>query len=289
MFKKLVLCVMVSVLSAHAAGSVVLLNGTSSAGKSSICTELKSLFIEDAVFWSIDYIAWAPLIEEAIRLGLIDEQMTIEEQCEIMLKHIEQLFLACDSQWFGRLQKLYDHVRELALTHRYVVFDTVLYDVKNKDVEYFWQQMQGIHVFSVLIYCSPAVMAQRVMQRNSGTAYEQKRDIISVIQSFCDLYAPAYLENEAIGILTVREVEDALSIIRNHLLESGTSDDLAEQKITDLRALYLKTFFAGDQKAVAIAPRFAHDFVIHTSELPSQECAQLIYDEFMKRNGNAVS
>jgi chloramphenicol 3-O-phosphotransferase len=288
---KLVLLLTMSMAVMKSTGNVILLYGTCSAGKSSIHKCLQKLFMQDAVFISVDEIAWKPVIEYANKIGLINEQMPSAQQYDIMMQHIDMLSIACDDAWLDGLKELYDRVKALASIHKYVILETMFYVYDNQDINYFLQQMEGISVFSILAYCSPSIIAKRVVQRNTAVDYKQKREVMNQLISFCDLYRPVCSTHDEmwsvrvpliVDTLTKEEVEKALDIIHGHLIEVGITESLVAEKINKLRELYYKTFFVDAQTEVAIIPRLAYTMMLNTDELSSHQCAQLIYEKFME-------
>jgi uridine kinase len=266
----------------NATGKIILLYGTSSAGKSSINRHLKNLLVDvDAVFVSVDEISWKPLIEQAKIFNLINDQMPKEEQYRIMMQHIDMLDVACGDQWVVCLKNFYDKVKQLALTHEYVVLDTVFYVDGDADAQYFLEQMRDIPKFCVLVYAPQDVIAQRVVQRNTGMVVEQKRDVVYALTCLYDLYVPVSTEQDSIGVLTKQEVERAWKIIENYWIEFGMSEQSIEKKITELKNLYEAKFFANQYDSVFIAPRFDYDMMVNTAKFSSQECAEQIKEAFL--------
>jgi chloramphenicol 3-O-phosphotransferase len=280
-FKKIILILTPNVIFMHSTGNIILLYGTGSAGKSSISKCLEKFFVYDAAFVSVDEISWKPLIEQAKKFNLINDSMTTKEQFDIMMQHMDMLDSACSSQWIVHLKQFYDKVKRLAITHRYVIVDTVFYVDENIDTKYFLEQMKDIPIFAVLVYAAPNILAHRIVQRNTGLIHEQKRDVIFAMSCFYDLYRP--VANNGLCLLRKQDVADALQIIQSYWLETGMPENLIQEKITFLQDRYHKTFFLNETDCVDIAPRFTHDIMIDTGQLPAQKCAQLIYEKFMDK------
>jgi hypothetical protein len=278
MFKKLILYILLGAQSMNATGKLIFLYGTGSAGKSSINQCLQKLLIDiDAVFVSVDEIAWKPLIEQAKILNLINDQMSTHDQYYIMMQHMDMLNAGCDDQWIVHLKRFYDKVKQLTLKHQYVIVDTVLYVDGDLDTQYFLEQMRDISKFCVLVYAPQDTIAQRIVLRNTGSVMTQKRDVMYAMGCFCDLYIPVS-EKNSIRLFTLPELEKALEIIRNYWIECGMSEQSIEKKLTELKNLYEAKFFANQYDSVFIAPRFDYDMMVNTGKFSSQECAQQIKD-----------
>lgn len=273
--------------SLYSVGTIILVNGTSSSGKSSIINSLKQKLQEDAVFVSIDEIGWTPLLDEAMQRGLISSEMSNKEQYDIMYKNLDTLCAACEHKLIY-LEKLYDRIQKLALDHRYVIFDTVFYMSDYQDVALFWERMKSFNVCSILVYCSPEIIVQRVMRRNAEAMDDQKRDLFSVAKSFCLTYSPASNQEDAIAFLKMQDVENLLLSVQKYLHEAGMSESLVREKIAMLSEEYAKRFFYSasqnlpkdELSSVGIVAQFKHDIVINTGLLSSDACAQSMIDLF---------
>ena len=275
--------------STYCVGSIILVNGTSSAGKSSIITHLKEILKEDAVFVSIDEIGWTPLLDEAMLRGLITCEMSKKEQYDVMYKNLDELCAACEHK-LTYLEQLYERIQDLASRHRYVIFDTVFYMDDYRDVAFFWKKMESFDVYSILVYCAPQIIAQRVMQRNNEATDDQKRDLLSVINSFCLVYSPALVEQDIVDFLTVFDIEKLVLTMQKYLRTTGMSESLIEEKVALLSKEYRERFFSNAEAhtaesvvAVGIAAQFKHDLVINTGTITSEACAQMIAERFLSR------
>lgn len=268
-------------------GTVILLYGTGSAGKTSISTCLQSFFIgKDAVFVSVDEMAWKPLIDQAQKMNLINDQMSKEEQYQVMMQHMDMLDQAAVQAdlWNFYLKQFYAHVRELAFKHEYVIVDTVFFVDGDTDVGYFLENMKDLSVYSVLVYAPRNIIAQRIVQRNLDVTVEQRRDVMYAMSSLCDLYTPATIENlQTVALLSQKELQDSLEIIHNYWVEIGLSPEFIQEKLAYLQSLYQTTFFADNADTVPIVSRLGYDMMVNTGARSSVACAQLIYEQFMNR------
>ena len=267
-------------------GSIILINGHGSVGKSSISACLEKLFPNDAVFIGFDNeILWPHAKKEALRLGLLNDTMPLEEQQKVLMKCRYKIIV--EKNWMDFVREFHTLARSLVEKYRYVILDTVIgvndLDVDNgQDVQDFVDKMQGINVFTVFVYSSPSIHAQHLVERNYLPGYKNKRPMSSMKDFFC-MYKPVTEDAYIVDILTQQEVEKALEVLRKNLTEMGESQDLIQEKIVEIRELYNKTFFIEKQDSVSIAPYLAYDMVVNTGNLSSQECAQLIYQQFFAK------
>ncbi|HEV2600820.1 MAG TPA: hypothetical protein VGT41_00845 [Candidatus Babeliales bacterium] len=262
-------------------GTVIVLNGTGSSGKTSI-SKLLQKQLQDSVTLSIDDILWPAFKKEAQDLALINPQMSKEQIEQIIIENVN--VLSPKVQWLMVLQQLYDQARFLARTHQYVILDTVFGIVDRKDYDYFVQQMQGLTSLVVLVYCDPLHLAHHIVARNAGAKKEEMRDMLVHMRGFEAMYAPATLEDVVVETVTKQDVEYALRFVHDSLPEMGKSQAQVEQQVAEVRDLYFKTFFPDDMHEVQIASRFAFDMFVNTGNLSSQECVQLILSKSNHQN-----
>lgn len=266
----------------HGTGTVIVLHGTGSSGKTSISKILQQK-LPGAVCVSIDDFLWPALFESAMQRKLIKKSMNKEEKLHIVIDHIEKL--SGDLTLLIILQKLYTHTKNLAQTHDYVILDTVFGVNQKKDYNYFCSEMNHIKVFSVLVYCPPISIAEHVIKRNTANKKEEQRDIISHIRNFTKIYVPSKQPESSIDMLSQQEITKALNIAQTYLLKIGYWKFLVRRKIKDIQEKYLKSFFSNhaksEQKIVHIQSLFPYDCIVNTQKLSPTECTQIIYQQFL--------
>ncbi|MCX5924599.1 MAG: hypothetical protein NTZ68_04200 [Candidatus Dependentiae bacterium] len=271
-------------------GSIILINGHGSVGKSSISACLEKLFSDDAVFIGFDnQVLWPHAKKEALKLGLLKDSMTLEEQQKVLMECRYKII--DEKNWMDFVREFHTLARALTEKYRYVILDTVLgvndIDVDNgQDVQDFVEKMQGINVFTVFVYASPSVHAQHLVERNCLPGYKNKRPILTMKDFFC-MYKPATADGHIVDVLTKQEVERALEVLHNNLTEMGEPQDFIQKNIAEIRELYNKMFFVEKQDCVSIAPHLAYDMVVDTGKLSSQECALLIYKQFFAKQNQS--
>lgn len=267
-------------------GSIILLNGHGSVGKTSISSCLEKLFLDDAVFIGFDNeILWPHAKKEAVKLGLWNDNIPVEQQQKILMECRYKIII--EKNWLDFVQEFNSLARLLVEKHRYVILDTVIgikdVDIDNgQDLFDFTQKMQGVDVFSVLVYAPPSVHAQYLVERNKLPGYHNKRPVVSSMNDFFYVYAPA-TSDYVVDILTQQEIENALTILRNYLTQQGEQESFINAKVSEIRELYCNLFFLTQDDNIAIAPSFVHDLIVDTGKLSSQQCAQLIYERFFTR------
>gem|GEM_PF-1469738 len=267
------------------ARSVLLITGTSSAGKTLISKELATLLVEDVALLSVDDVLWNAVLEEANRMGIIHDGMSIELQQRLVMEHKREVFavfLADD--WQLPKQTFNKSAKSLTDQYGHVVVDTVFgYRGNFDDRTAFMQVMENVSMFSVLVYCSPLKLAQHVIERNGLSGHRQKRDLLFVMKQFPYLYQPAIAQEDSIAVVTQQEIDEALSMVLQHLQEDGVVGVDVQKSIDDIQKFYYETFGLESQSRVAITHRFKHDMVVNTGNLSLQQCAELIYAAYKDR------
>jgi chloramphenicol 3-O-phosphotransferase len=278
MIKSLILIFIINIQCICNTGSIIIINGTCSSGKSSILQELKKLFDQDAVFLSLDDVYHDVVRQEALELGLIHQQMSQAQEYENITKNIDKIFVTLAPKRLHVIEQFYLQVKQLSLQYRYVILDTMFYIVETQDLDFFVQQTQNIDTFYVLAYCSPDIVAQRLITRNNHKKDTQTRRVIPNLQHFCKLFEPANSPEKIITYLTLQELQKMFSLVQNYFFEN----QMIETPILQLQESYLKTFFMHSTQIVGIQPRFAHNMVVNTGKHAPQECAQQIKEGFFK-------
>ncbi|MBP6891958.1 AAA family ATPase [Candidatus Babeliales bacterium] len=261
-----------STLQLEATGTIILLHGTGSAGKSSISKILqKKLF--DAVAVSVDDFLWPVLLQNSLEKRYTKKEMTKQEQEQIVMNNIAKLSINND-QMKTLLQKLYQHAKNVSNHHAYVILDTVF--LRYQDYQWFCNATQDISVISVLVYCSPINLAQHVMKRNSGSNIKEQRNITSHLKNFTKLYKKSTDDTRTIDTLTEKNIQKTLSIIQTYLFKIGTRKSKIKEQITKLQDQYFTNFFRKEHQ-VEIKYEFPYDMMVNTGELSSIQCADMIY------------
>lgn len=231
-------------------GTVLVLQGTTSAGKSSIRIALKNILKhENVAVVEIDTFLWQATIEEGKRLGFITDSMSLPEIQEIIMStHKDAIFAEfIKNDWIEPKKTMHRVIKELAQKHMLVIVDTV--HANDADYKDFIEQVEGLSVVYVQIYCSPDILAEHLVSRNRLVGYAEKRDGFFTLQQYCRLYQP--LQNGiGIDVISMKQVQQALRVVSEELQES-MPDDLVQEKIDEIAQrsimIFLKIF-----KCVAI-------------------------------------
>lgn len=266
-------------------GAVIVLQGTSSSGKSSISAQLATLLAAQAPETvSIDHFLWSAVIEKAKQLGLITADMPLAEMQKIVMTNKAVVFADfVKTNWLEPKKQCYQAVKNLALAGKLVILDTVLDEVGNsQEFAGFYAQMQGVPVFLVLVYCPPVNLAQHVFTRNSLVGYEQKRDIVFVLKQYCRLYMPTE-DAAALDTFTWADLQQCLATVTQDLQLTGATDAQLQAALADLTKTYQANYHLQAATPVVITAKRPYDFLVHTGQSSALACAQLIYAALLTR------
>jgi len=219
---------------------IIVLNGTSSAGKTTLSNALKK-------------------IDPSYEIARIDDYTR---------KH---MYL----WWNTKAHNFYQEVYDLALTGKNIIVDTVLY---HKNMRAYDKQLQTgcTKIIKILVYCPLDCIIAHVLKRNqSGNAFEH-RNINQAFKSFLSLYT---LEKhghkdiiESCNSSTMKAaLEKALQVMHNR-----SSKHVKRQEKTN--KLLTCQFDLEKPHQINIAPQHSWDLLVNTAHKTPEELAQQILD-----------
>lgn len=238
-------------------GSVVVLHGTSSAGKSSIALELQKILLGKWSIVAFDDFLGSVLLEKAKACGLIVQGMSELEHQKIIAAHIPELFARFDeSSWSQIKICMYSFVQQQVSLGENVILDTVLSKNEFDNSSDFLTLLSDVPLFISLIYCSPFHLVEHTNARNDCGELTQVRNLDRVLQMFCEVYIPA-LNFPSLGVDTL------------------TESDFVNQQIKEQFACSL---------GIGVIPAYgAYDCVVNAGLMSSRACSFDIYQNFLSK------
>lgn len=247
-------------------GTVVIINGSSSSGKSSLINEFKKIqqayevvAIDD---FGPSYEASHPTLEEPV-----DEAIKKEMR--------EQRARGFIESWYGL-------IRDKALSGRNVLVDTVDSDI---DYEQKSEIFKGLTTIKVLLYCPLAVTITRVEQRNLSGVATEGRDKLLPLEHYLELYKPQ--ESESEHVLDTISSKDTKQLVRSAIdafmtsLSEKVKGKRAEiaKEAEELYTKFVSHFKLDNLEEVAIVSKQPHDLILdcrHTPQELAQEVAKVL-------------
>ncbi|MCX5924606.1 MAG: hypothetical protein NTZ68_04235 [Candidatus Dependentiae bacterium] len=283
MIKKTIsLLCLLAVFSVNGTGSVILLHGTSSAGKSSTQRALKKLLGENFMVLSIDDYGWKAMINLAKELNLINDSMSFEEQQRICVETDNIVFNQKQSDlayWVEVMKYYYDDVHRLAIEGHNIIMDTAFGLLEDGDIDYFRKTMSDVPTFTVLIYCSPEALAQHTYDRNCIVVdLAQMRSISEVLKTFCTMYKVSECDELPVAQLCLDDIKKALKIAEKNLIEMNADQSLKQRTdiLENVLQVYIKAFGLDLHDSVSISPKFLGNFTVNSGINSAIECADQI-------------
>lgn len=238
-------------------GRVIVLDGTSTSGKTSIVKHLM------------------PILGTSYKKVAIDDFVTEVFLEQEKLQRSEKEFL---KRIHERSGDMYDTIRTLINSGKNVLVDTVISGLEGeKDRKHFFEKLNGLNVFLVLVYCPLNVLAERINKRNEKALKENNQKDTrsrSVALVFDDMYKTQESNNEVIlGKLSHKDIELAYSNPNNELGETSKSFKQIKQNL-------ISHFKLKDKETVNITPQLVYDCIVDTSKNNPKKCAQQVKNCF---------
>ena len=269
-FLSVVLAVFCLIPSHCSAGKVIFLNGTSSAGKSSIAQMLKQkLTTSKVTIVSYDNILFDTLkkvaLEKKFDVGAIQGFKELQETLHENAINPEELAQRVD-------EALFELVKHRACYDDYVILDAVTED--ENEFKVFKEKTSNFDLLHVLVYCGPKKLVEHVFQRNKSNNKDEHRSAVGCLVQFYSMYQPCS-ENE-LCIDTIQTKE--LRMLVNKELKTA-QPPLEEEEIFKAEMDVVQKFKLDVQDTVVIKPFFLYDAIVNTGISSSQACAQQIIEK----------
>jgi len=224
-------------------GSVIVVDGTSGAGKSSVIKQLMPMLDS-----SYQYVAVDDFVTEVY---LEYQKLNLSEQ-----ELLERITQRCDV--------MHEKIGALVARGIIVVLETVLSGLEGeKSVKRTLEKLKNPPVFMVLVYCPLPILIERIKQSS-------KRSIATAISQFGHIYHEKIMAHEIpCGILSRYDVEQACEASKK---EFGQNTKQFEQ----FQEWVLSQLGVKDREEAQFTTQLTYDCIIDTSKQSPFECAQTI-------------
>lgn len=234
-------------------GTIVLLNGTSSAGKSSIVQSLSHMY--------------GDMYEVANGDTFLETYSFTKEQ-ESMPTDILQRQILGD---------LFLHVNKLAAEGKNVLVDVVEFD---DHYDYYCSILDCKNVIKILVYCPPDVLVDRVAERNRLGEEKEKRPLNLSFAQFKNIYKVQESADERVVDRIATScikygLDKAVEEIRQLMKESGQQDIEANIESGVVKP-FSEQFNLDTAQEIVLVPKHHWDLVVNTGIQSPQEAAQTI-------------
>lgn len=258
-------------------GKIILLNGTSSAGKSSIVRELVPMLAGQTEIVSFDGMGYTIARERIIAQRGTSEPVTnldIDGYFE-SLAEADQYVLNSEI-----MTRMCNCIRTCYQNGKNVIVDTVL-DQK-VEWELYTKMLHELPVHFILVYCPLEPLFQHLMERNQSPDEKEHRGLSVPFDQFFTMYKRRITAAERyVDMLTRKQFNDVVERIKSVAKQYEKHSDRLEEFLVaiDKQApLTCKEFGLTEQEAVEITSVFAHGMMVDTAHATSHDCAQQILD-----------
>ena len=242
-------------------GAIIILSGTSSAGKSSVVKELQKVYHDEFQVLTIDdFMRSHPDIEAYSNASNDDEEDEI----------------------FDRIvTDFYHHIKQMSRLGNKILIDTV------QCLKSEWMKSQDIlgseHVIQILDYCTLPVIISHVKKRNKSGEPLEKRSIRQAFDQFYDLYKlQESSDDQVVDSMYASSMKHALQQVdkerKQFDIESPDSIDKRAQRWQKFSHDFIEQFKLDEMKKINIACKYQYDFIVDTGIDSPQVAAHKIAD-----------
>ncbi|MBU4270169.1 GNAT family N-acetyltransferase [Candidatus Dependentiae bacterium] len=277
-------------------GTIVILNGTSSSGKSSIAKIFKekygyeyfsfdNTFYNSAAEWfeqrvlklEKKYIKLPRNNPDAITRDtqkIIDKLKLKEEDYDFGVDFTKNQYVEFEINVF---LKTLEDAKQYSLAGKNVVVDVVWDNFRYKE------KLDGFDYITVLVYCKLDKLLDRVRTRNTISEVEQ-RSFKQAFSTFEDFYKERGFESEILlDQLSRNDFEKACELVKSDFridkkIELNEESNFKKDKYNEF-INKIKINFGFDNKeieSVKITPKLSHDLIVNTGEFEPDVCAENI-------------
>ena len=258
-------------------GTIVLLNGTSSAGKSTILQEFHRL---EPAYKILKIDDWFPAILHARATELGWRSSSGQDPWLFLYDYLYRKtgkhYFATQAReaLFNDSPKFFQVAQEIALQGHNVIIDTVLEYEKEYTI-FFEFFKHNTHV-AVLVYCPLDVLLKRVQERNASGVADEERTAFQSFEQF-----------PAIFKIQEHDFELPLDVVQTQVIEKSLERAMADlidnnipkaylPKLKLFKKKFIQQFKLHECKEIILVPRHRYDFVCNSGKNSPQELARAL-------------
>jgi len=231
-------------------GNIILLNGTSSAGKSSLSDVM---------------VAESRARYEVVSFDDFYHAYQAKHQLSRLNSEQHQEFLL----------GLYHHARAQSELGRNVIIDTVEFD---RAYDRYCGILNCSNVVKAVVYCPLQDILKRVERRNNSGDPSNRRAVLLCFQQFVEMYK---LQSSP-GELVVDKTRTG--VLRAALEEAGKKAN-NPRNYESLHQQYIRAFGIDREREITIVPRGEYDLVLNTRAKTKKENVRLV-EEYLRNRGH---
>lgn len=259
--------------------TIILLNGTSGAGKTSVAQALQALFKDSAGQASCEQTIMQVVFEQAqahgFNLSKLQANLSVFQQW--VTSHWDQATI--NKMMEEASKRFTQQVQTLLQTKQYIIIDEAA--LNQNEIELY--EKYG-PIFKVLLYCPITILPYHILAHNRAVPEDQKSLSIALSQ-FTSLYYPESLDYHTLaGCITL---EDINRTFMTRDIRVFPHMSLGEIDVTMKTLLSIfKAHFSLNSDDIYLAPRLPHNLILNSGISSPEECARLIASQLEKTNTN---
>ena len=248
-------------------GTIIILSGTSSAGKSSIVKELQKIYRNEFKVLTID--------------DFMRSHPDIEALCNASSDNQE-------AEIYARLSTdFYNHIKRMSQHGYKILIDTVQCEKSE------WIRCNTIlgseNVIQILDYCSLPVIISHVKKRNTSGEPLEKRSMFQAFDQFYDLYKlQESSSDQVVDQMHSFRMKNALQQVdkerKQFDIEYPESIDKRAQRWQKLSHDFIEQFKLDEMKKITLTTKHSYDFIVNTSVNSPEQSAHKIANFLETKN-----
>lgn len=257
-------------------GTIIILNGTSSVGKSTLASQI-SKKLKDSVIVRCDEVAVDVFKNLVNKKNYTISENTPKDLLSLIYKGVPDIdpnFLDDEIN-----KEMYERIRSAASQGKIVINDNAW--IQQKDAENCEEELKGFSVICIFVHSSLNDLLVRVKKRNEQSSEIEHRVMTLPFQTISLMYRTVNKENECIvdtwKAQSVREFMDHLQkefetikhLYNSYWVEEATSFFSSLQEFYD-------HFKISNENSVPVTSKFPFDYLINTSKSTLEECTQQV-------------
>ena len=221
-----------------AAGKLILLNGTSSAGKTTLANEIVKTFYDSYEIRSYD-----DYIREYIKTNKIPNGSNLT-----------------DSQYNQFTKSMYADLKKTVLSGKNIILDAVEFDLRYNQ---YCKTLNCEKIYKVIVYCPLDKINERIEKRNKSPDIKEHRPILLAYYQFLDIYKLSRSKND---LIVDKISSDRLKKALTKAKSLAGNKNEAEQ----LYNRFVKTFRLNELNEIRITTINNYDYSINTDLKPTE-------------------
>ena len=260
--------------SSVSAGMVILLHGTSSAGKSSLAKVVRDKLV--AAEKTVSIVGWDDCCNEAVVLLLQEEGVLFDPQQNIVEIAHHLSGRESKKQVGPKAEELLlKKIEKSAQENDYTIIDTLF--TSRAEYDDFIAKITGYELKQVLVYVDPFTLKQQIEQRNASPDKADHRPLLMPFGQFFSIYQPEDAD-QGIDSLDTKKLLLLLQELEQYCereLFFGMSE-LERNKILADKEMVIEAYRLKELSVIALKSISSYDFFINLGNISLDTAAENI-------------